>query len=86
MPPTAPFPSDRNKPEFDGMPRLGMRSANSDSFHVLKPLTDARIAYYERQGWYASDAKKARKARAERKVKRDGNFLVVDGSKIYCPQ
>ena len=79
------IPQHRRDDFFAGMPRLGMRTANTDSFHVRGPLTDRDIARYQSAGWYATDAKRARKARAERKVKRDGNFLDIDGSKIYCP-
>ena len=52
-------------------------------------LTDKRIAYYEETGWYAPEAKAARKARAERKkkLKRSGSFLIdEDGHMIYDPQ
>jgi hypothetical protein len=69
-----------------GAPNLGVRPQRMDMWHIRGPLTDKQIDDYSRAGWYSSDAKQARKARAERKLKREGNFLEIDGRKVYCPQ
>jgi hypothetical protein len=55
---------------------------------VGKLLTDRRIAYYQKRGWYDADAKAARKERAEKRLKkqnRTGNFKLEEGRLIYCP-
>lgn len=60
---------------------------------VLGPLSDKKIAEYERAGWYSADAKRARLDRAEKKFKqqkrdpREGNFVLSeDGRLIYSPR
>ena len=55
---------------------------------VGKPLTDRRIEYYEKRGWYEAENKAARKKRAEERAarqQRKGNFVQRDGRMIYCP-
>lgn len=57
---------------------------------VGKPLTDKRIRFYEESGWYGSEQKEARLARAEKKLKRqtrrEGSFTLNEqGRLIYNP-
>ncbi len=53
------------------------------------PLTDKKIARYEKSGHYAPELKEARKTlanmRAKRRQKRLGNFDEIDGRMIYRP-
>lgn len=58
---------------------------------VRKPLTDAQIAKYQRQGYYSTAFREARRERMRRKLAtrlkygRDGNFVLVDGRMVYSP-
>jgi hypothetical protein len=80
------IPQRRREAFFAGAPNLDIRPPRLDGAHVMGPLTDKKIAEYERAGWYGAEAARARKARAEKKLHRKGNFLEVDGRSIYCPQ
>lgn len=49
------------------------------------PLTDRKIAKYEKEGWYSDEFRQARREKMARKSSRNGNFIVRDGSLIYNP-
>lgn len=77
---------------MDPRARVGSRSLTNV---VGRLLTDRDIAKYERQGYYTSEFKEARRELMERKAvkrkaretRREGNFLVFsDGHKVYSPQ
>ena len=76
--------------KFDLMPGR-IRSGWSTMTAIRgKQLTDARIAYYQRRGWYSAEVRDARaqlqKRKADRVAKREGPFALVDGRMIYSPK
>lgn len=58
-------------------------------FTVGKRLTDARIEYYQKLGYYSPEFRKARREAWERKAskrrQRVGSFDIVNGRMIYNP-
>lgn len=52
-------------------------------------LTDKKIEQYQEQGYYSADFREARRQlwekKAAKRIKRDGNFDIVDGRMIYRP-
>ena len=54
-----------------------------------KRLTDARIAYYQRRGFYSDEFRAARREHQQRqqsqRSKRDGSFVIHEGRAIYSP-
>jgi len=71
-------------------PYVPLRSRNVQTA-VCGPLTDKKIARYERAGFYSVEFRTARKElwerrAAKRQSKRDGNWLLfADGRKVYSP-
>ena len=55
-----------------------------------KRFTDARIAYYQRRGYYSQEVWDFRRELAERRekkrAKREGNFLITEGHAVYSPE
>jgi len=55
-----------------------------------RPLTDRRIAQYQKAGYYSPEWQAARREmwarRAARQSERQGNFTVTDGRMIYSPR
>ena len=54
-------------------------------------LTDKRIEYYRKRGYYSAEYRQARKKKQELKsfrknMERQGNFIVDDGRMIYSPR
>lgn len=52
-----------------------------------KPLTDRRIEFYKKRGFYSAELRQARKELQDRKrMKRLGNFITAaDGRQVYSP-
>ena len=71
-------------------PQARMRSSWSETKLVMRgPLTDRKIAQYEKRGWYSAEFKAARRERMMQRqsVKRDGNWLrMEDGRTVYSPR
>lgn len=79
--------------KYDGdARRIGhVRSGWNDSlFLFLGPLTDKKIAEYERKGHYSNAYRTARREvwakRQQAREKREGGFVRRDGRLIYSPQ
>lgn len=78
--------------QFDNRHRL--RSGwNPSAFLIGKPLTDKKIAEYERRGYYSAELREARaelqrrkKAKRELREHRSGEFIKRDGRLIYSPK
>lgn len=76
---------------FDNSRRL--RSGwNEAAFLLGKPLTDRKIAEYERRGYYSAAFREARaellrrkRATHEARIKRIGPFIEHEGRLIYSP-
>jgi len=67
-----------------------IRSAWSEGRLIGRgPLTDKKIAKYDKAGWFSAEFKEARKRLMVKKqsarARRDGNFDIVDGRMIYRP-
>lgn len=68
--------------------RVGQKPAirstwNSGNLTRGKYLTDRKIETYQAEGHYSPELREARKALREKKAKRTGNFIEVEGRLIY---
>ena len=64
----------------------GYKKPRDISNLVGKRLSDARIAFYQKRGWYDAEQHQARLKRATSRPKRVGNWVEAgDGRMIYCP-
>ena len=73
---------------FDTRPRL--RSGWPESgLLMLGPLTDKRIAEYQKRGFYSAEFREQRRELAARRSKkrerREGNWVERDGRMVYSP-
>jgi hypothetical protein len=63
-----------------------LRGQNLLRFSVLGPLTDKAIEKYRQQGRYSAEYREARRTSMQNKrVRRHGAFVEVDGRMIYSP-
>jgi hypothetical protein len=78
------------KPEFkfEHSPMRG--SWNATRMLVRGRLTDRKINYYSKRGWYANEFRAARRElmanKKARREKREGNFISDRGRLIYSPK
>lgn len=53
------------------------------------PLTDRKIAFYEKRGYYSTEFRDARRELMQRKQakreQREGGFVIREGRMIYSP-
>lgn len=77
---------------FDYQSQQPIRSSWNESKYLIRgPLTDKKIDFYRKRGWYDPEFQEARrelmaKKKAKRDAKRDGSFLKMpDGRLIYSP-
>ena len=67
-------------------PDAHYRSGWPSAGFILGPLTDKKIAKYQKLGYYSAEFKEARKELQARKRKRKGNFVESeDGRLVYSP-
>lgn len=59
---------------------------NEAQMLIRGPLTDKKIARYQKRGFYTAEFKEERrKYAAQKRVKRRGNFIENEGRLIYSP-
>jgi hypothetical protein len=72
--------------KFDFLPGRIRSAWNSVLMCRGKPLTDARIAHYQKLGHYSLAVKAARREAWEKKrqerVRKDGNFVRAEGGRL----